>query len=107
MQRVVHGDRRGVMIKPLAAPIFFNHGEIEIPTLHFGLTLSNDFNGAFVKSYRRKPRRAAQALLRYAVAGVDAELVDSDGRAAERRDRVDKEQRTVIANEFGDFVQRL
>ena len=92
VQGIVHRDRRGVMVDPLAAPVFLDHRQIEIPALHFGLAVANHFDGPFVERHRRQARRAAETFLRAAVAGIDAQLVDPHRRAAERSDGVDQQQ---------------
>ena len=46
---------------------------------------------------RRETGRHAEALLRARVDGVDPPAVDLDGDAAERRDRVDEQQRVGVA----------
>src|SRR6185436_15887190 len=70
-QRIVHRDRRRVMISPILAPIAFNHRDIEIPALHFRMAGTDAIQRALGESDRRESWRRSQTFLGSRIANVD------------------------------------
>ena len=46
VQRVVHRDRRGVMVDALLAPVLLDHRQVEVPALHLRLAPAQRLDGA-------------------------------------------------------------
>ena len=57
-KRVVHRDRRRMMIGPLCAPVFLDHRQIEVPALHLGSPPPKRFERAGSERHGRQARRA-------------------------------------------------
>src|SRR5439155_5329726 len=84
-QRIVHGNRRGVMICAIAAPIILNQSDVEIPALDLRAPRADAFESAFVERDRRQSRRRADTLLRARIADVNPLTIDSDRMPSKRR----------------------
>src|SRR6478609_5680300 len=63
-QRINHCDRRGVVIRAVAAPVALDGREIEIPALHLRLPLLEHLGCARTETHRCEPGRATEPLLR-------------------------------------------
>src|SRR6476620_26095 len=81
-----------MVIGAIVAPVLFNHGDVQIPALNFGLPRTNAFEGPFVESNRGQARRCRETLLCSGITNVDALAIDADGMSAQRSHSVDDEQ---------------
>ncbi len=108
VERVVHRNRCGVMVgAPTLSPVVVDHSQVEIPAPHLGSTPAQSRDGSRAEGQGSESRRAAQTLLRAAVARVDRPAVDLELRAAERGNRVHHEQAVPLAAHPADVDQRL
>ena len=107
VQRVVHRDRRGMMIDAVGAPVLLDEREVEVPRGARRLALAYRFHRARAESHRRQPRRRTDSFLRAAVAGVNLPAVDLQRHASERRHSVGHHQRAVRVRHLRDFLDRL
>ena len=106
VQRVIHADRRGVVIHPFLSPIRRQQIHIEIPALDLRFAPGGDLQRTRTQRHRRQTGRTAQTFLGAAVNGVHGPLVNPHGAAAERRDRVEQEQRARLVREPGNLLHR-
>src|SRR5579884_1557877 len=95
------------MVKAVAVPIMFDEIDIEVPALHFRFALAEHLDGPRTERHRRQSRRAAQALLRTTVNGIDLPIVHGDGNAAQRRDSVNQQQRIKFVTKSAESFERL
>ena len=107
LEGVVHGDRGGVVVEAVGAPVALDHGHVEIPALDGGLAGADGLDGAGAEADGGEARGAAQALLGAGVDGVDAPGVDLDGDAGEAGDGVDGDQGSGLVGDAGDLVDGL
>ena len=105
-QGVDHRDRRGVVVEAVARPSSAaTHRQVEIPALHLRLALADRLDGARAERHRRQARRTAQALLRATVNRVDLPGVQRQRHAAQRRDRVDEQQRVELVAQLAELLR--
>ena len=107
VERVVHRDRRRMMVQPVRPPVLFDQRNVEVPRAALRFALANRLHRALAERHRRQPGRRADSLLRAAVTRVDSPLVNLDRHARERRHRVDRDHRAVPMRQLGDFLDRL
>src|SRR6266852_3298261 len=107
VNRIVHRDRRGMMIDAVGTTVALDHREVEVPRTAFALALAHGLHGALAERHRRESGRRADSLLRATEAGVDSPLIDLDGNASERRHRVHHHQRAVPMRHRAEFLDRL
>ena len=82
-----------------AAPVAAEHRQVDVPAARRLLAVGDDLHRLRAHRQRRHSWRRRQALLRAAVADVDAPVVDPQLAAAERGDGVGEQQRAVLVGE--------
>jgi hypothetical protein len=120
---VEHGGRFSVVVKRLVGPVVHDHREVEIvaaddrPVAVFLALLLESLLDVppahdhlfrpLVQGQRRTAGGAAQAFLQAGAHHVELPRVGGDPHPAERRGRVDIEQRVVGAAELAELGERL
>ena len=84
-------------------PIIFEQSHVEIKTLNRGLTVPNDFHGAFAETDRRKPWRTGETLLGAAIGDINTARIEIYGLPTEGGYAVCEKERTVFVGDFDGF----
>src|SRR5215831_1102109 len=95
-QSVNHRNWCGMVVKALLAPVALDHAHVEVPALYLRLAAVDRLDGARTERHRRQTGRTAQAFLRAAVHSIDAPFIDGHRYAAQRRYRIEQEQRIEL-----------
>src|SRR6185503_19651522 len=107
-QAIEHRDWRRVMIGSAALPpVLGDQSHIQIPTLTGQPASFDGGERPLAHRKRRQAGRAAQAFLGTAVTDIDAEPIDANREATERRDGIDHEQRIMSSTHCADVFERL
>src|SRR6266568_1391916 len=106
-QSIDHGDRRGVVVSVLLAPVLLHGRHVEVPALALRLAAVDHVNGSVAERDWGEARRAAEAFLRATVDRVDLPLIDFQRRAAERGDGVNQQQRVELVAKRAELINGL
>ena len=106
-QRVVHINRRGVVIHARRAPIIGQQVQVKIPVSDLAFPPLESLQRTRADGQGCQSGRRAERLLAAAVDDVQRVAVDADRDAAQRCHGVHQQQAAVAVHDFSHAVQRL
>lgn len=110
-ESVGHVDGCGVVVGATSFGgshvVVTQHGDVEIPALHFCCAGLHDFKGSIRERDGREAGRAGEVFLSAGVDGIDFPLIDFELVTAEGGDGIDEEEHVGLVDELGNFFERL
>src|ERR1700685_1395423 len=93
-----------MVVGSVFAPVIHDRGQIEIPTLYFRLTVTQQFLNAWAHRDGRHSRRRANGLLRAAETDIDALPIHVKRDSGQRRHAVHNEKRSEFIRDLAEGI---
>src|SRR4030067_2157958 len=102
---IEHGGRSGMVVNPLLSPVFFKFEQIEIETLNFCLSRSQDIHGPGTDREGRKSRRYAEPFLGATVTNINSPFVHFHLTRTKGSDGIDDEEGIILLKIGPNFFE--